>query len=177
MLKILNKISDVVNEACKAVCAVMMAYLFIVCTLQVIFRRFLNNSLSWSEETMRYVFVWMILLATATTVKEGSGAAIDLLKKKLKSEKALAVQEIVIFILTGITAFALLKFGITYALSATNMISAAVHIPMHLVYASIPVGSLFTLIHCVNGIADGIAVLCGKSARLPDTALEEGSVK
>lgn len=101
MLRILNKISDLANEACKAVCAVMMAYLFIVCTLQVIYRRFLNNSLSWSEETMRYVFIWMILLGTAVTVKEGSGAAIDLIKKKLKNEKALAVQEIIIFLLTG----------------------------------------------------------------------------
>lgn len=177
VLKILNKISDVVNEACKAVCAVMMAYLFIVCTLQVIFRRFLNNSLSWSEETMRYVFVWMILLATATTVKEGSGAAIDLLKKKLRSEKALAVQEFIIFALTGVTAFALMKFGVTYALSATKMTSAAVHIPMHIVYAAIPAGSLFTLLHCVNGVADGIAVLCGRKARLTDAAPEEGSVK
>lgn len=175
MLRILNKISDLANEACKAVCAVMMAYLFVVCTLQVIFRRFLNNSLSWSEETMRYVFVWMILLGTAVTVKEGSGAAIDLIKKKLKSEKALAVQEIIIFLLTGITALALIKFGAAYAFSAAKLTSAAVHIPMNIVYAAIPVGSIFTLLHCINGTADGIAVLCGvKSA---DVALEERSVE
>lgn len=175
MLRILNRISDLANEACKAVCAVMMAYLFIVCTLQVIYRRFLNNSLSWSEETMRYVFIWMILLGTAVTVKEGSGAAIDLIKKKLKSEKALAVQEIIIFLLTGITALALVKFGAAYAISAAKLTSAAVHIPMNLVYAAIPVGSIFTLLHCINGAADGIAVLFG--VKCSETAAEEGSVK
>lgn len=174
MLILLNKTSNVVNEACKAVCALMMAYLAVVCTLQVFFRRFLNNSLSWSEETMRYVFVWMILLATAVTVKEGSGAAIDLLKKKLKSRRALAVQEIVIFALTGITALALVRYGTTYALAAANMTSAAVHIPMTLVYAAIPVGSLLTLLHCINGAADGVAVLCSRA--LPETD-EEGSVE
>lgn len=163
VLKGLNKVSDVANEICKAVCAVMMAYLFIVCTLQVIFRRFLNNSLTWSEETMRYVFVWMILLATAVTVKEGSGAAIDLLKKKLKNEKAIALQETVIFILTGVTAFVLVKEGITYAAAASGMTSTAVHLPMNLVYAAIPVGSLITLLHCINGVANGIARLCGKA--------------
>ena len=163
MLKGLNKISNVVNEACKAVCAVMMAYLAIVCTLQVIFRRFLNNSLTWSEETMRYVFVWMILLATAVIVKEGSGAAIDLLKKRLKSEKQIALQETIIFILTGVTAAILTKYGITYAASAAGLTSTAVHLPMSLVYGAIPVGSILTLLHCVDGAATGIAKLCGKA--------------
>lgn len=172
MLKLLNRISDWVNEACKAVCAVMMAYLAVVCTLQVIARRFLNNSLSWSEETMRYVFVWMILMATAVTVKEGSGAAIDLLKKKLKSEKALAIQEVVLFILTGITALVLMKYGMDYALAAADMTSAAVHVPMSLVYACIPVGSALTLLHCINGVANGIAVICGR--RQLETADNEG---
>lgn len=163
MLKGLHKISDVVNEACKAVCAVMMAYLAIVCTLQVIFRRFLNNSLTWSEETMRYVFVWMILLATAVTVKEGSGAAIDLLKKKLRNEKAIALQETVIFILTGVTAAVLVKYGFTYAMAASGMTSTAVHLPMRLVYGAIPAGSALTLLHCIDGAAAGIAKLCGKA--------------
>lgn len=176
MFNLLKKISDVVNEVCKAVCAVMMAYLAIVCTLQVIFRRFLNNSLSWSEETMRYVFVWMILLATAVTVKEGSGAAIDLLKKKLKNKKAMAIQETLIFILTGITALILIKHGTAYAMAAAGMTSAAVHIHMELVYAAIPVGSLLTLLHCVSGAAGGITVLCGKVPSAT-AAAGEGGVK
>ena len=175
MLNLLKKISDVVNGACKAVCAVMMAYLAIVCTLQVIFRRFLNNSLSWSEETMRYVFVWMILLATAVTVKEGSGAAIDLLKKKLKNKKTLAIQETLIFILTGITALTLIRYGTAYAMAAAGMTSAAVHIPMALVYAAIPVGSLLTLLHCVSGAAGSIAVICDKAPAA--MAAGEGGVK
>lgn len=164
MLRILNKTSDAVNRGCKAVCAVMMAYLAVVCTLQVVFRRVLNNSLTWSEETMRYVFVWMILLATAVTVKEGSGAAIDLLKKRLKNEKAIAVHEIILFLLTGFTAGILVKYGIEYSLAASGMSSTAVHLPMSLIYASIPVGSMLTVLHCINGIAEGISKLCGKTS-------------
>ena len=161
MGKALNKISDVANNVCKNICAVMMAYLFIVCTLQVIFRRVFNNSLVWSEETMRYVFVWMILLATSVTVKEGSGAAIDLIKKKLTNEKAAAIHEIILFTLTGITAVILVKNGVIYALSAVRMTSAAVHIPMSLIYASIPVGSVLTFLHCVNGVVSAAARLAG----------------
>lgn len=169
MVKILNKISDTVNEKCKVVCAVMLAYLAVVCTLQVICRRFLNSSLTWSEETMRYVFVWMILIGTAVTIKEGSAAAIDLVKNKLKNEKKRAVQEVIVFTLTGITAFILAKNGVTYAASAASVTSPAVHIPMSLVYASIPVGSFITLLHCVNGVASAIMVLSGKNK----TAAEE----
>lgn len=88
MVRVLNKISDAVNNVSKIVCGLLMGYLAIVCTLQVIFRKVLNNSLTWSEESMRYVFIWMILLATATTVKEGSGAAIDLLRKNAAARKA-----------------------------------------------------------------------------------------
>ena len=154
MLKVLNRISDAVNEGTKNICAVLIAYLAVVCVLQVFFRRFLNNSLSWSEESMRYVFVWMIMLATATTVKEGSGAAIDLLRKRLEyNPKSLAVQQFIVFFLTGLTSFFLFTKGIRYSLAAVGRTSAAIGIPMELVYAAIPVGSFLTLLHCVNGLA------------------------
>lgn len=110
---------------------------------------------------MRYVFAWMILLATASTVKEGSGAAIDLLKKKLKSEKAIALHEIVVFLLTGITAAILVWYGAAYTYSAVGIVSPAIHIPMSLVYACIPVGSLLTLIHCIDGILSAMVKLRG----------------
>lgn len=156
MARVLNKISDAVNNVSKIVCGLLMGYLAIVCTLQVIFRKVLNNSLTWSEESMRYVFIWMILLATATTVKEGSGAAIDLLRKKCSGPKSRPVYEICTFMLTGFTAALLVYFGWQYMTANMKMTSAAVHFPMWIVYASVPVGSAITVLHCVNGIAAAI---------------------
>lgn len=165
MVRALNKISDAVNRISKAVCGLLMGYLAVVCTLQVIFRKVLNNSLSWSEESMRYVFIWMILLATATTVKEGSGAAIDLLRQKCGGRTSRPIYEICTFLLTGLTAALLVKFGWQYMEANMNMTSAAMHLPMWCVYASIPVGSAITLLHCVNGIAMAISDLCNLPGR------------
>lgn len=108
---------------------------------------------------MRYVFIWMILLATATTVKEGSGAAIDLLRKKCNGPRSHAVYEICTFLLTGFTAGILVCFGWQYMTANLAMTSAAVHFPMWIVYASVPVGSAVTVLHCVNGIATAVSDL------------------
>lgn len=158
MIRILNLLSDGVNKLTKVVCGLLIGYLAVVCTIQVIFR-LLNNSLSWSEESMRYVFIWMILLATATTVKEGSGACIDILRQKLKRQTAKAIHEIIIFTLTGITALGLIRFGWIFLQANLQMTSAAMHLPMPLIYASIPVGSAFTLLHCINGVATAMGTL------------------
>ena len=156
VIRTLHQIGDTLNVASKAVCGIFMGFLGVVCTIQVIFRYFLNNSLSWSEESLRYVFIWMIFIATAATVKEGSAACIDLLRTKIKRQTSKAVYESAFFTLTGITAVILLVFGIQYALMNKNMYSAALHLPMGLVYAAVPTGSFLTVVHCVSGLADAV---------------------
>ena len=41
------------------VCAFMFCSMFVVSLLQVICRYIFNNSLTWSEELARYLFVWV----------------------------------------------------------------------------------------------------------------------
>ena len=43
----------------------------VVVFAQVIFRFFIQQPLSWSEEVARYVFVWIIWMGAAVVVKDG----------------------------------------------------------------------------------------------------------
>ena len=156
MLKFFHRFCDRVNTGCKVICGVLMAFLAVVCCLQVFCRYCLNNSLTWSEESMRYVFVWMIFLATPSTVKEGSGACIDILRTRINGRISKSVYEIIVFTLTGITAVLLIIFGARFSAANTKMLSAALHLPMWLVYLAVPVGSSITVLHCMDGIARAI---------------------
>ena len=66
----------------------MLAYTLLLCVgiifLQVIMRYVFNNSLSWSEEVCKYLFVWMIWLGTSLSAREHGHIAIDLLKDKAR---------------------------------------------------------------------------------------------
>ena len=51
----------------KILCVVLLAAMSILIVVQVFFRYALNNSLSWTEELARYMFIWLIYICLLYT--------------------------------------------------------------------------------------------------------------
>jgi len=83
-MNILKKLGNIYNKLEEY----MLVYTLVFCVgivfLQVIMRYVFNNSLSWSEELCKYLFVWMIWLGTSITAREHGHIAIDMLKDKAR---------------------------------------------------------------------------------------------
>lgn len=58
---------------------VLLGVALIIITLQVFFRYILHNPLSWSEQTARCLFIWMIMLAVPVLFYRKGAVAFDLL--------------------------------------------------------------------------------------------------
>ena len=150
-MKFLRKICDRV-ESCINVLLVTAAILMIVIgLLQIIFRYVLQHSLSWSEETIRYLHVWVTTIGAAAVFYKGSFTSItiisDIIEKRSRiSGKLLAILRYVFpFIFYGI----LLWQGSSLASVYMKKLSAATRIPMGLIYMCIPItgflGVLFNI--------------------------------
>lgn len=95
----------------KMLCVIFLALMSIIIVLQVFFRYVLNNSLSWSEELARYLFIWMIYIGISYGVKMDKHICVDavytFMPKSIKRGYA-----IVAYVLFLIFAVAIVYYGI-----------------------------------------------------------------
>jgi TRAP-type C4-dicarboxylate transport system permease small subunit len=128
----------------QSVSIVLMSLMTIIIFVQVIMRRVFSSSLTWSEELARYLFIWLIYLGISYGAK---------IKKHIKIEAFLGIfpKKARPFIeILGDVLFFVFSVFIMYTSFVwvqrqikLHQASAALHIPMWLVYAAPFVG--FTL--------------------------------
>jgi TRAP-type C4-dicarboxylate transport system permease small subunit len=134
--------------------AVMAAFLLIMVLAsgaQVFMRYVMRNSLSWSEELTRYLFVWTAFMAIGYCYRKGSSLRIDALVNILPS-KTRKIFEIIVSLIT-LALFILLVMASknTMMSRATQMqVSPAMHMPMSWLYASTVVGFTIGIIRVIQ---------------------------
>jgi TRAP-type C4-dicarboxylate transport system permease small subunit len=106
---------------------------------QVIARYVLHNSLSWSEEMGRYLFVWMTFIGSAIAVRNKLHVSLDMLTSRLPSgwqKLCLVVGYVSMLIFTAVLIYG----GYLFVLRGSSQNSAAMQIPMQYVYLVLPIG-------------------------------------
>lgn len=137
----------------KMFCVIFLALMSLIIVLQVFFRYVLNNSLSWSEELARYLFIWMIYIGISYGVKLDKHICVDavytFMPKKIKRGYA-----IVAYVLFLIFAVAIVYYGIMVVgmQVSSGQMSPAMGIPMQYIYAAPVVGMTLTVIRLVQKI-------------------------
>lgn len=146
-LRALNRVL-VATETCAAgalviaVCAVVL--------LQVLMRYLFAQPNPWTEEVSRFAFIWVSLLGASLAVEHRAHFGFDQVTKKLTPGTRRAVER---FAGAVVLAFALLLVGAGIALMDLTMgeRSAALNLPIALVYAAAPVSGLLMVVHLVAG--------------------------
>ena len=132
----------------KILCVVLLAAMSILIVVQVFFRYALNNSLSWTEELSRYMFIWLIYIGISYGVKMDKHICVD------------AVYAIMPFGIIGFLIFACfaVHFGlqVVSSIAATGQISTGAHIPMQYIYTAPVVGMTLTAIRLIQHIVSAV---------------------
>src|SRR5699024_5031374 len=130
----------------------------------VIFRYVFNSSLSWSEELSRYLFIWFVIISKSYAVKEKAHIRVEALSRLLSKSTRPDINplgRIRWLVFAGFVTY----LGVTYAMTMTNSVSAAMKLPMSLVYFGIPLGFFFMAVRLVFQI--------GESIKNPEIEIEE----
>lgn len=123
---------------------------------QIVSRYVIQSSLSWSEELMRYLYVWLSMVGTALALRRHQFTVIESIvnmigKKSIKIGKYIWI--LVEFL--QITFFAFLIFyGWRLVSKNLNFVSPALGISMGLVYLALPLGGFLGLLYCSISIWD-----------------------
>lgn len=123
----------------RTLCFLLMLAMVVIIFAQVVARYALSNSLSWSEEIGRYIFVWMTFIGSAIAVRNKLHVALDMFVVRLPrslQKLCLMISYVSMMIFTGVVVYG----GYKFVLKGSNQISAAMQLPMHYVYIVLPVG-------------------------------------
>ncbi len=118
-----------------------MAIMTILVFIQVMMRYLFNNSLSWSEELARFIFLWLSWIGASYAVKERSHFRVEMFANMVKGKNRKSFEILVLFV-WFIFSVVMTYYGtqLILFLSETGQNSAAMEIPMSWAYASVPVG-------------------------------------
>ncbi len=140
----MKKFDEMLHASLLWACGILMFGMMSVIFAQVVARYVMHQSLSWSEEVGRYIFVWISFLGLAAAFKSGSHVALDLLTKSLTRVPRRAL-EFFNGALVVVLASALLVSGIRLLEFGMRQRSPALNIPMAFVYVVEPVSGLLLL--------------------------------
>jgi len=146
MYILLRNLSDFLDSLCKKVGAVLLGVMVVLIVIQVFARYGMGSSLSWSEETSRYLFIWVVMLGTVIGVHDGSHVAVEFILKRLPPMlHKLATLGFTLCLL--VLAAVMVMYGSVLAAKVYTQLSPATRVPMSYVYASVPVCSAIMIVH------------------------------
>lgn len=114
----------------------------LIANLAVVFRYVIEKSLPWSDELLRFIFVWVVFIGVALVYRKDELVDMTLVADLAKGKLALfldVLRHMLTFIFVLIIAYQSLI--ITLGQLRTGEISAAMEIPVWLVSAGLVIGS------------------------------------
>lgn len=146
-------ILKLIHRITKGIIAILTTVVIIAGTAQVVCRYILKSSIPWSEELMRYSFIWIIILGATIAAGEGSLASFAFLERILEKkaiqnnklwERITFVYKIAGKLISIFFCGLLFWYGTKLVMlqARTGQSTPALEIPIYIVALAIPVGGI-----------------------------------
>ena len=121
--------------------------------MQVVMRYVFKNSLSWSEELGRYLFIWLTWLSTGYAVRKKRHLRIEVITDFFNERGKLIIDIGAMVVWSGFTVFLISKsWLVTSMVWRRAQLTPALEIPVALAYAAVPVGATIMLLRLIDEI-------------------------
>lgn len=130
---------------------ITMVAFTIVGFLQVFFRVFLRNPISWSEELCRYLFVWSTMLGAVVVSANNEHFKVDIIINLLPKHLKSVVKYFGLLIVTVFSGV-LIVFGVKLMIANQIRVSPALGIKISYVYLILPLNGILVILHVLESI-------------------------
>jgi TRAP-type C4-dicarboxylate transport system permease small subunit len=127
--------------------------LLVVVSLAAVVLRFFRIPLVWSDEFMRYIFVWLVMMGSVLASSRNSQIYIDLVESFTPQRFQKITKTFNQIIVLAFFAF-LLYHSSNYIELGFQQISSALRWPMIWVYISFPIAFVFEIFMSIRIIAE-----------------------
>ncbi len=130
---------------CLSLACLLLAVISCLGLWQVTSRFVLEQPSTWTEESMRRLLIWMVMLGVVASLRQGALVSVDLMLRLSRG----AWRQVVRWIITVVNlAFlsVLIWFGIDLVVRVRFQTFASMDISMGWAYAALPVGAVLAVI-------------------------------
>jgi TRAP tripartite ATP-independent transporter, periplasmic protein len=147
----LKAIDDYLEETILLILLVLMTCIMGV---QIVSRYVFQNSLTWSEELVRYMFVWSAFLGVPFCIKHGLSIKVDQFRNlfPIPLQKVLMYIDKIIIFLLFLVLF-IYSFTVIKATYLSGQTSPAMQLPIWTVQISVTVSSLLSMIRSIQNLS------------------------
>lgn len=143
-----------IDKILGATLSIIMAVMVVNVLWQVFTRFVVGTPSSFTDELARYLMIWVGVLGAAYVSGKNMHVAIDLLPSKLNPEKQVKLKFVVNILIILFSFGALIIGGIrlVYITYTLEQYSAALQIPLALVYLVIPISGALIIFYKISDI-------------------------
>ena len=135
----------------------MLSFSTLLIFCQVIMRYVFQQSLSWSEEMARYLYVWQTWIAASYAVKKRRHLRITSLVDKAHGVRRIHIELLVLVLWLGFSIFLCIRSAmLCEMIYQQEQIPAAMALPMWIPYLAVPVGTALMSLRLVYEILDNL---------------------
>jgi TRAP-type transport system small permease protein len=176
-VKDLNRISSKIDQISRFIMITFFIIAFVATVYQVFSRFVLQSSLvtnslpmidftifnlTWIEELIRYLFVWIVFLGVGTVYKSKGHAKVEILHSYLPGKWKIRISGIVEIINSALFIF-MIFYGYRILKFTSQQISPSMSLNMSLIYCTVLVFSVVCLVHSLANLQELFYSSTGKS--------------
>lgn len=157
-----SKLLDKIIWVLEKIIMVFLGIAIVIIAFQIFFRYVLASPLSWSEQTARCLFVWMMMLSVPIIFRRKGAVAFDLLVEMLPAKPKEVIH---IFVQSVILFFSIsyCYYGIQLCIETGNRIISGIEIPQNLMYIAAPIAMFLLTMVILEQMGQEIKGLLGKN--------------
>lgn len=159
-----------IDNCLKYLTSGLMGIMVLVCCWQVFTRYILGNPSKVTEEFLRYSLIWITMLGAPYAYGKEKHLSITFLTKQFENKGTAFTKFFVELVVVFFSIFVLVIGGIQVSLNSIGQVSAAMQLPMPLLYASLPTFGVLMLFYSIIRLKEHIA--CIKNLKNTDAESE-----
>ena len=147
----MDKIGDILEKWIMGFLGVLCCLLIVIGFAQVFFRYVLGYSLYWSEEAMRYLFIWVVFLGLGPTLRHKGHVALEIIPNSLGGRARFWLERLTL-VLVLIFCLVLTWYGGIVTVKTFRYLSPAMEISLAFIYGPLPLGGLAAIFYTLEQI-------------------------
>ena len=144
-MKAIQKAWQILDRLIAVVTSLCLGGMTIIIFAQVIFRYILKSPLSWSEESARYLFVWVSFIGSVVAARQGQHIGVELLVKRFPGQIRRFVQILAHLATAGF--FAVVLYAVIEMWpKLMSQTTSALKLPMGYPYLGLAIGCALMIV-------------------------------
>ena len=150
-MQTIRKYTDKVIEY---ICISFIAIMTALVTWQVITRYFFKSPNAYTEQICKYMFIWLVLLASAYVFGKKEHMSIVFIREKFTGRTAVKVNIMVEVIVIVFALSVLVIGGFNNTLLTMGQHDSVLPITISMIYVMLPISGLLTVMYSICNIMD-----------------------